>query len=106
MPDEQNGVATEQAPGPITNRINHQLVTLLRNALRDAEAGRIIAGGFIAVLYPGVVLPFAALRPNLQGATEVIAGVEVLKANVIQTVTHRAAQQPAGILRAGNVPRQ
>jgi hypothetical protein len=103
MSDELNGEATAQAPGPINNRINHQLVALLRNALRDAEAGRIIAGGFIAVLDPGLPIPFIVLRPgSLQGACELIAGAEVLKAHVVAKVN--APQQ--SVLRAANMPRQ
>lgn len=103
MPDELNGEATPQAPGPINNRINHQLVTLLRNALRDAEAGRIIAGSVIAVLDPGVVIPFIALRGSFQGSCEIICGAELVKSHVINKGSQ--PQQPA-IMRAGNMPRQ
>ncbi len=65
-------------------KINAELVRLLEHALADAKSGRIVAGGVVAVIGPSQFMAFSSFS-TFPG--EVIAGAEVMKANVISTMT-------------------
>lgn len=61
--------------------VNRQLVQLLESALNDAKAGRVRAGGVVAVVGPGQFMAFASFEG---AAAEVIAGCEAMKFDVIE----------------------
>jgi len=93
MNGEQNGLV------PAATRVNQELVRLLESALSDAKAGRMIAGGVVAVIDRSSFMAFSSMS-TFPG--EIIAGAEVMKADVIAKM-----RQPrtSPIVRAGAFPR-
>lgn len=84
---------------PASAKVNPDLVRLLETALGDAKAGRLVAGGVVAVIGPSSFMAFSAMS-NFPG--EVIAGAEVMKADVIARM--RQPRQ-SSIVRAPAMPR-
>ena len=84
---------------PAAARVKSELVRLLETALSDAKAGRLVAGGVVGVVSAGNFMAFAAMG-HCPG--EIIAGAEVMKADVIEKM-----RQPrmSSIVRAGAIPR-
>ena len=97
-----NEKAVDLGPMPAEAKVNRELVGLLESALADAKAGRIVAGGVVAVVGPSSFLAFASMS---MFPGEVIAGAEVLKADVI---TKMRQPRTSPIVRpglTGQVPR-
>ena len=80
-------------------KVNADFVRLLETALSDAKAGKIVAGGVIAVVGPSSFMAFS-VEGNFPA--EVIAGAEVMKSDVIIKM-RQPRQSP--IMRAGAAPR-
>lgn len=94
---------SEQMNAAPVNRLNHQLITLLRHALRDAEAGRFVAGGVLLVPDKS---GFLALCASNGYYAEVIAAAEVAISDTIQALRAHQTQLRSGqVLRAENMPR-
>ena len=90
-----NGAALA-AEVPASAKVNHELVRLLENALNDAKAGRMVAGGVVAVVGASSFMAFGVMS-SYPG--EIIAGAEVLKADII-TKMRQPRQSP--IMRPGH----
>ena len=85
------------------NRLNHQLITLLRHALRDAEAGRFVAGGVLLVPDKSSFLALCAIGGYY---AEMIAAAEVAISDTVQALRQNQTQLRSGqVIRAGNMPR-
>jgi hypothetical protein len=84
---------------PAGARVNAELVRLLESALSDAKAGRLVAGGVVAVIGPSSFVAFAAMSAF---PGEIIAGAEVMKADVILKM-RQPRQSP--IVRPGQMQR-
>lgn len=65
---------------PAEVKVNVELVRLLETALTDAKAGRLVAGGVVGVVGPSSFMAFSVMS-NFPG--EIIAGAEVMKADLI-----------------------
>lgn len=79
-------------------KVNGDLVRLLETALGDAKAGKIIAGGVVAVVGASSFMAFSVTGPFF---AETIAGAEVMKSDAILKM-RQPRQSP--ILRAGAMP--
>lgn len=90
-----NGETVKLGEMPDAVKINNELVRLLESALSDAKAGRLVAGGVVAVLGPSSFVAFSAMAMH---PGEVIAGAEVMKADII-TKMRQPRQSP--IMRPG-----
>lgn len=89
-----NGAAL-QPEVPASAKVNHELVRLLETALNDAKSGRMVAGGVVAVVGASSFMAFGVMS-NYPG--EIIAGAEVLKADMI----HKMRQpRTSPIMRPG-----
>lgn len=94
---------SEQMNAAPVNRLNHQLITLLRHALRDAEAGRFVAGGVLLVPDKS---NFLALCASNGYFAEMIAAAEIALADTVQALRDHQVQLRSGqVIRAGNMPR-
>ena len=80
---------------PAGLKVNAELVRLLESALSDAKAGRIVAGGVVAVIGPSQFMAFGAMS-TFPG--EIIAAAEVLKSDMILKMRQ---PRPSPIVRAG-----
>jgi hypothetical protein len=95
--DHKNGVAmVELAPEmPASVKVSRELVTLLKCALADAEAGKIVAGGVVVVIGPSNFAAFGAMGVY---PGEIIAGAAVLTAD---TITKMRQPRPGSIIQPG-----
>ena len=71
---------------------DEQTVGTLQALLRDAEAGKIVAIGVVAVTGIGQIGAFAAGRKP----TEVYVGADILKANLLASM-HKPAKSPVEV---------
>ncbi len=80
--DNANGAKVHELPAemPASAKVNHELVRLLESALSDAKAGKIVAGGVVAVVGASSFLAMGAMG-SYPG--EIIAGAQVLSADMI-----------------------
>lgn len=76
-------------------RVNRELVRMLEAALDDAKAGRIVAGGVVAVPGPSNFVAYSAFGHH---PGEVIAGAQLMQSDVIARI--RQPQQ-GRIVRPG-----
>lgn len=99
MDDLKNGTHLSAVNGGAVP-VNRQLVQLLESALNDAKAGRMIAGGVVAVIGPSQFLAFSSMD---RYPAEIIAGCQVMTSDVIIKMRQ---PRPGAILRApaGSVP--
>jgi len=75
-----NGEAAKLGEMPESLKVNAELVRLLESALNDAKAGRIVAGGVVAVIGPSQFMAFGAMATF---PAEIIAGAQVLTSDTI-----------------------
>lgn len=99
MSGDVNGT-TVRMPAEVPNdaRVNRELVRLLESALADAKAGRIVAGGVVAVLGASSFVAFSAMSAY---PGEVIAGAAVMTSDVIAKMRQ---PRPHALVRAGQMP--
>jgi hypothetical protein len=83
---------------PESVKVNAELVRLLESMLTDAKAGRVVAGGVVAVIGPSQFMAFGAMSSF---PAEVIAGAAVLTSDTILRM--RQPRVPS-IVRAGAMP--
>lgn len=85
--------------GEAVGKVNADFVRLLETALSDARAGKIVAGGVVAVVGPSSFMAFSC---EGHFPAEVIAGCQVMTSDVIMKM-----RQPrtSPIMRAGALPR-
>lgn len=93
-------VAVERRDEGLAVSVNAELVRLLESALGDAKAGRLVAGGVVGVLRASTFVAFSSFG---RFAGEVIAGAEVMKADVIERMRQK---REAAIVRPQMVLRQ
>lgn len=94
-----NGEAVKIGEMPESVKVNAELVRLLESMLTDAKAGRVVAGGVVAVIGPSQFMAFGVMS---NFPAELIAGAEVMKADAILKM-RQPRQSP--IVRAGAMPR-
>lgn len=85
-----------------TAKVNHEFVRLLESALADAKAGRIVAGGVVAVVGPSSAYAFSSMD---RYPFEIIGAAKILQDDVAIKM-RQAAQSQSRIVRAGAMPRQ
>lgn len=103
MSGTANGAAADfvhPADLPPDAKVNLELVRLLESALSDAKAGRIVAGGFVAVVGPSQFVAFGAMGVY---PAEIIAGAAVLTSDTIARM--RQGPPASRLVRAGAFPR-
>lgn len=84
---------------PASVKVNSELVRLLESALTDAKAGRIVAGGVVAVIGPSQFMAFGAMS---NFPAELIAGAQVLTSD---TIVRMRQPRPGALLRAQQMPK-
>ncbi len=90
--------AVNLGPIPSEAKVNRDLVKLLEAALNDARAGRMVAGGVVAVIGPSQFMAYSAMSVF---PAECIAGAAVMTSDVIMKMRQ---PRPGGLVRAGALP--